>query len=136
MSFGSNVPYLTERILTMSTEQRAESTKLIPTGIQFTPFLIIRIFPSCHIICCLTSHITVFHTETTNIHCPIRNTADGKIQACRNLSFHVFPTSSNIAAPCSGRIALQACKSRTGQKEHTLIRIHATLAIIDGIRIH
>ena len=136
MSFRSNVPYFTERILAMRTIQRTESSELIPTGIQFPPFLIIRIFTSCFVKFRLAGYIAVFHTETADIHCPIRNATDRKVQPGRNLRFHIFPTGSDVPTPCSGRITLATGKSGTGQQEDTLVGLHATLSVIDSLGIH
>ena len=136
MTFGSDFPYLTERILSVRTIQRTEYPELIPARIQFTPFLIIDILRFRCIPLLLSGYITILYTEPTNIHGPVRNTTYRIIQSSRNLSLHVFPTGSNITAPCSSRIPLQSGKSGTSQQEHALIVIHSALTIINSFRIH
>ena len=136
MSFGSYIPHLTERILSMCTEQRAECAKLIPTCIQFTPFLIVRILFSGLIEFLLSVFIAFFYAESANVHRPVRNTADCKIQSGRNLRLHIFPTGSDIATPCCGRITLQSGKSRTGQQEYTFVIVYGTLSVINSLSIH
>ena len=136
MSCRSDIPNLTVRILAVCTEQRAESTELIPTGIQLSPFLVISIFTSSLVEFHLTSHITVLYTESADVHGPIRDTADSKVQAGRDLRFHIFPTGSDVTTPGGGRIALQSCKAGTCQQEDALVRFHAALSVIDSFCIH
>ena len=136
MSFGSYIPHLTERILSMCTEQRTECAKLIPTRIQLTPFLIVRILFSGPVEFLLSVLIAFFYTESANVHCPVRNTADCKIQSGRNLCLHIFPTGSDIATPRCGRITLQSGKSRTSQQEYTFVIVYGTLSVINSLSIH
>ena len=136
MVFGSYMPHLTKRILSVRTEQRAECAKLIPTRIQLTPFLIVRILFSGLVELLLSVFIAFFYAKSTNIHCPVRNTAYCKVQSGRNLCLHIFPTGSNISTPRRGRVALQSGKSRTGQQEYTLIIVCGTLSVINSLSIH
>ena len=114
MTFRSDFPRLTIRILPVRTIQRAEGSELEPARVQFTPFLAVCIFCPCSIPLLLSRHITVLYTEATYIHCPIGNSADCKIQTGGNLCLHIFPTGRDVTAPCSGGITLQAGKARTG----------------------
>ena len=136
MSCRSDIPNLTVRILAVCTEQRAESAELIPTGIQLSPFLVISIFTSSLVEFHLTSHITVLYTESADVHGPIRDTADSKVQAGRDLRFHIFPTGSDVTTPGGSRIALHPCKAGTCQQEDALVRFHAALSVIDSFCIH
>ena len=136
MTFGSDFPYFTERILSVSTIQRTESTELIPTRIQLAPFLIISILFFSFIPLLLSFYIAILYTETTDIHCPIRNTTDSEIQSGGNLRLHIFPASRYITTPSSGRITLQTGKSGTGKQKYTLIIVYTTLTVINGFGIH
>ena len=136
MTFRSDFPRLTVRILPVRTIQRAEGSELEPARVQFTPFLAVCIFCPCSIPLLLSRHITVLYTEATYIHCPIGNSADCKIQTGGNLCLHIFPTGRDVTAPCSGGITLQAGKARTGQQEYPLVVVHTALSVVDGIRVH
>ena len=136
MILRSNVPDFAERILAVCPIQRTERTELIPPGIQLPPFLIIRIFGPCLVPYFLTGYIAVLYTEATDVHGPIRNTAHREVQSGRDLSLHVFPTGSDVTAPGSRRITLQAGKARAGQQEHTFVIVYSPLSVINGLRIH
>ena len=92
----------------MATEQRTESSELIPTVVQLPPFpQILATF--------LSGHITVLHAEATDIHRPVRDTGHGEVQAGADLRFHILPASTDITTPCSGRVTLLAGETGTGQ---------------------
>ena len=80
MSGWSYFPRFTERILTMGTEKRTEGSELEPPGIQFPPLLVIGIFLSRGIPLVLSRNITVLNTEASDIHSPVRDTADSEIK--------------------------------------------------------
>ena len=114
-SFRSDIIDLAARILPVATEQRTESSELIPTVVQLPPFpQILATF--------LSSHITVLHAEATDIHRPVRNSTDGKVQSGRDLRLHVFPTGGNVTAPSGGGVALQPGNGSTRIHGHPGLR--------------
>ena len=127
-SFRSDIIDLAARILPVATEQRTESSELIPTVVQLPPFpQILATF--------LSGHITVLHAEATDIHRPVRDTGHGEVQAGADLRFHILPASTDITTPCSGRVTLLAGETGTGQQEYTVIRVYATLSVVDRLGV-
>ena len=120
----------------MGTEERTEGSELEPTGIELSPLLLICILLACAVVKLLTSYISVLNTETSDVHCPIWDTADREVKTCRDLSLHILPTSSDVTAPCCCRVSLETCKSASCKKEHALVRIHITLTVVDCVSIH
>ena len=132
----SDVPHLTQRPLTVGTIERNETAKLVPASLQLTPLLQIGILLTGLVKLLLGSHIAVFYTETTLVHSPERKTCHGIVQSGSHLRTHILPAGSDVARPGSGAVALFASKARTGEEEDTLVRVHATLTIVDGVGIH
>ena len=131
-----NIPDLTGRPLAMSTIERNEAAELVPASLQLAPLLQVGILLTGLVELLLGSHVAVLYTETALVHSPERKTRHRIVQTGSHLSTHVLPTGSNIARPGSRAVALFARKARTGKEEDTLVRVHATLAMIDGISIH
>ena len=132
----SDVPNLTQWPLTVGTIERNETAELVPASLQLSPFLEIGILGTILVELLLGSHIAILHTETTLVHSPERKTSHGIVQSGSHLRTHILPAGSDIARPGSGAVALFACKTGTGQEEDTLVRVHATLTIVDGVGIH
>ena len=101
----------------------------MPTGIQLTPFLQICILHSCLVEILLCCKITAFYRESTDILAPERNTRDTEVQTSSDLSFHIFPTSTDIATPSSSRITLQTWEATTSEQEYTTILWRELIAI-------
>ena len=139
MLIGSNVPNLTQGPLTMRAEQRDKGAKLVPTGLQFAPFLQILVLLACAVEELLGCHITVLDTESTLIHAPERKTRNGIVETSSHLGTHIFPTGTNIATPGSSRVTLFASEATTSEQEYTWLILLAlpyrTLTIVDGIGI-
>ena len=136
MAFRGDFPRFTERELAVGTEKRTECAELEPAGIELTPFLHVIILLACICPYILTCHITVLDAESSDIHCPIWDTADREVESCRNLGLHIFPTGCNVTAPCRCRVSLETSETASGKEEHTLVRIYATLTVIDRISVH
>src|SRR5690554_4618147 len=107
MSLRSNVPNFTEGVLAMHSEEGNKGAKLVPTGIQFPPFLpIFRTLPSCF--------VTLLNTKATDIHGPVGQARHGEINPCGNLGTQIFAHRAHIATPGHGTIALHTGKTGTG----------------------
>ena len=70
MIVRGDVPYLTQRPLTMTAEEGDEGTELVPTALQLAPLLQILVLHTCAVEDLLGGHITVLHTESALIHAP------------------------------------------------------------------
>src|ERR1035437_9854959 len=119
MILGCKIVYFAVRELSMAAEKRSKRSKLEPTEVQFAPFVKICIFQTCFVKCFLSFFVTFFNTETANIHSPEWNTRHGKVESCRYLRLHIFPTGSYVATPGGCRVALQTGKSGTGKEKDT-----------------
>src|SRR5690554_1739390 len=97
--------------LPMGAEQRHKSTELGPATVQLTPLLEILIFHTGSIVDTLCLLVSFFDTKTADIHCPVGDPRQGKVESCRDLCFHIFPPGTDVAAPDSGGIALDAGES-------------------------
>src|SRR5574344_2958365 len=117
MIIRCDVPYFTQRPLTMGAIKRDEASKLIPAGLKFTPFLEVFILLTCSVEQLLGSHIALLHTESALVHAPEGNTSHREIQSGSHLRTHVFPTCTDITAPCGGGITLQRSEERRVGKE-------------------
>ncbi len=129
VTFGRQVVNFAVGVLAMHPEQRNKSAKLVPAGVQFAPFF--------HFGTALFGSLKrLLNTETTNIHGPVGQARHGKVDACRNLCFHVFPASANVATPGHSFETLHTREARTGQDEDPVIRIFGPLAFVNSFGIH
>ena len=109
----------------MRAEQRYKGTKLVPTGLELLPLVLVSgIVELAH------------HGETANVHAPERDSAHGVVQTGGHLHAHIGPGSANVAAPGGGAVALQARKAVAREEEYALVRVHAALAFVDGLGVH
>src|SRR5574344_2158202 len=109
MIIRCDVPYFTQRPLTMGAIKRDEASKLIPAGLKFTPFLEVFILLTCSVEQLLGSHIALLHTESALVHAPEGNTSHRE---------------------------LQSGKSAASEQKYTFIGVYRTLSIVDSIGIH
>ena len=70
MPLGSDVPHLAQGPLTMRSVDADETAKLVPSRLQFPPFLQVIILLMRLVVNLLCPHIAVLHTETALIHSP------------------------------------------------------------------
>ena len=82
MAFRGDFPWLAEWILAVGTEERAECAELAPAGIELTPLLLIGILDSGTVLDLLTCHKTILDAESSDVHGPVRDTADSEVKAC------------------------------------------------------
>ena len=118
MLVGCNVPDFTQRPLAVSTEQRDEGTKLVPTRLQLTPFFQVFVLLTRLVEELLGSHIAILHAESSLVHTPEGHARHRVVQSGRHLRTHILPASADVAAPRGGGIALLAGKAATGEQEH------------------
>src|SRR5690554_7012720 len=125
MSLRSNVPNFTEGVLAMHSEEGNKGAKLVPTGIQFPPFLhVFRTLPS--------RLVALLYTKATDIHGPVGQARHGEINPGGNLGPQIFPNGTHIAAPGHRTVALHAGKTGTGCNKHPLVGIVVALALVNA----
>ena len=114
----------------MGTVDRAVGAPFVPAGLQFAPLVEIGTADG------LGRHIAFLDAEAAHVLGPVRNAAEGEVQTCRDLAFHILPPRAYVSAPGCRGITLKAGKAVARQKEHPGVRVLGTLSLVYGLGVH